>query len=61
MCVFSEPSVDDEPVEGFKPVRGCKVNFLDITNYALTPGQAPKKEATKFWSRILQKAETLVR
>lgn len=57
---FSRPTINGMPVEGYKPVRRRKINFLDVTNDALIIGQAPKNNAVHFWKRIMRKAESLV-
>lgn len=59
-CIFRRPTVDGWPVRGYQPVRDCKINFLDITNDALILGLSPKRDAIRFWNRILQNAQSLV-
>lgn len=59
--VVRRPTIDGCPVKGYQPVRDCKINFLDITNDALIPGLSPKRDAIRFWNRILQSAQSLVR
>lgn len=58
MC--RSPSVDDDPIAGYKPVRGHKINYLDITNDGLKVGTLPKRSAVRFWQKILHKAQQLV-
>lgn len=38
-----------------------RIQFLNITNKGISPGLSPKKDSIRFWNRILQKAQTLVR
>lgn len=59
--IFRRPTVDGHPTKGYHPVCGRQVNFLDITNDAMIPGVSPKKETNRFWNRIIQKAEALIR
>lgn len=50
-----------QPIKRFQPVRDHKINFLDITNAAAIPDTSPNKDVIKFWNRILQNAEMLIR
>lgn len=50
--LFSEPSHQNDPIEGFQPIEEGKINFLDIINDGLYPGLDPNREANHFWADI---------
>lgn len=54
---FSEPSHQNDPVEGFQPIQNDAVHFLDITNEGLIPGLSPNKKANDLWASIDQQIQ----
>lgn len=47
-----EPSHNGRPINGFSPVQGNQLNFLDMSNDGLTLGTDLNKEAIEFWNHI---------
>lgn len=59
MPIFSKPSHQEKPVNGFQPVQNGEINFLDINNDGLTVGRNPNKEAFEMWASIEKRAHQL--
>lgn len=52
---FSEPSHMGDPVDSFRPIEYGIINFMDVTNKGLIPGQAPNQMANDLWTKISQR------
>lgn len=46
------PSHHNDPIANFLPIEDDRVNFLDVTNNGLVPGENPNQKAMEFWSHI---------
>lgn len=56
MRFFSEPSHHGDPIDGFQPVTGGEINFLDINNNGLRLSRDPNKDAYELWASIEKQA-----
>lgn len=55
-----KPSIDGDPIDGFKPILPNEVNFLDVTNGGLFLGKSPNDLIAAFLDRVLAKASKLI-
>ncbi|XP_031624710.1 esterase B1-like isoform X2 [Contarinia nasturtii] len=56
---YSEISYQDDPINGFQPVKDSFIHFLDIRNDGLKTGRSPNKESFDFLASIEEKAYKL--
>lgn len=56
LLCHSEPSYQDNPIKGFKPVQKSEIHFLHIGNDGLRTDLQPRKKAINLWENIEQQA-----
>lgn len=56
---FSEPSHENDPVEGIRPVQSDQMHFFSLNNDGIIPGLNPFEKQIKFWTEIARKAVDL--
>lgn len=57
---YSQPTVDEIPIRGFKPIFRNEMNYLNITKDGLFVGKSPNSERTHFYDYFIAKAKRLV-
>lgn len=53
---YSEPTYQNDPIDGFLPVADDHAHFLTIDNDGLTPGVNLRQKYVNFWNEIKRKA-----
>lgn len=53
---YREPTYQNNPITGFKPVQQTDIHFLHIGNDGLKTDLQPRKEAISLWEEIEQQA-----